>query len=554
MHIISQDIITHKIPATKGISEKLIKLAELTHTYKLGNSQNYLSDLFGQAELDKLEEGHSAIIATDVGTGKSTAILKIAAATHDSTAIYMLSNRKYCLIQHKRDYLKMIGKSVGSWDDDAVAGYDTGHVKFMTYQKLAKNGSCFKFPKGSIIVLDEIHYLLNDAVFSCDPMIIKSILHLNQSSTKRIYISATMDEVLDEIIMLESNFEETMPIESIFQNNERYQINNTLIDQIYMMPSNLEHLRFKFYPYSNIDKLSEYLNEHNKNGKKSLVFIRNKNRGEKLKEKLSDCEMVFSTDDEIPILSEISDHAEYSCGSLISTKILENGVSITDTKVDTIVIDEIDPIAFKQFLGRVRNNRDNPRKLTVIIPDYNLSELTQLYRQYYEKIKMIQKVIESPGYCMANNSLFSPYVYYDLINNAPIPNYLALKKFTNLYQYIGNIIEEENENPHAHIRSIQKLLYLPENIEDKQFLDYDDLAAFKTGVTEAYEAFVGSPMLKYDRDKLTKSLIKIVSDTNIYPKKITVVQLQLDKINDILACAGIKSEIQSLGETFVTVN
>lgn len=352
---------------------------------------------------------------------------------HDGTDIYILTNRKYCFTQQKREYLKLMGKSVSDWSDDAVIGYDTGSIKFMTYQKLAKKGSCYKFPKGSIIILDEIHYLLNDSVFSSEPMIIRSILHLNQLSTKRIYISATMDEVLDEIITLESRYNEPMPIESIFRNDKRYQINNTLIDQVYMMESSWEHICFQFYNYSDIDKLAEYLNENSQRGKKSLVFIRNKSRGEKLKEKLTDCEMVFSTDDEMPILSEISDNAAYSCGSLISTKVLENGVSIIDSKVDTIVIDEIDPATFKQFLGRVRNNRINPRKLTVIIPDYNLSELTQLHRQYYEKIKIIQTVINAPEYCMANSQTFAPYVYYDLISKSPVPNYLALKKLTNLH-------------------------------------------------------------------------------------------------------------------------
>ena len=548
--IVSENIIIHNMIPAKGISEKLRKLAEITPFFKSGKLKNYLSDLFGQAELDELELGYSAVISTDVGTGKSTAVLKTAAAIHYGTNIYIIMSRRYCLIQQKREYLRFIGKSISDWSDDAVVGYDTGNVKFMTYQKLAKKGGFYKFPKESVIVLDEIHYLFSDAVFSSDPMIIKSILHLNKSSTKRIYISATMDEVLDEIILLESKYAEPMSIESIFRNDERYKINNTFIDQIYIMESSWEHICFKFYNYSDIDKLAEYLNENSYCGKKSLIFIRNKNRGEKLKEKLTDCEMVFSTDDEMPILSEISDNAEYSCGSLISTKVLENGVSITDTKVDTIVIDEIDPIAFKQFLGRVRNNRANPRKLTVIIPDYNFSELMQLHRQYYEKIKVIQEVINNPEYCMANYHMFAPYVYYDLTSKSPVPNYLALKKFTNLYNYTNNLIEEEKVNPHAHIRSIQRLLYLPEVIGDKQFLNYDDMAAFKAGVTAAYEEFIKSPMLKYDRDRLAQLLIRVVSSTNIYPKKITGSQLQLDKINDILACAGIKSEIRSLGESF----
>lgn len=99
-----------------------------------------------------------------------------------------------------------------------------------------------------------------------------------------------------------------------------YKINKTLIDQIYLIENNREHLCLKFYHYSDIDELATYLNQNRTADKKPLVFIRNKNREEKLKEKLDDCEMVFSTDDEIPILSEISNCAEYSCDNLISPR------------------------------------------------------------------------------------------------------------------------------------------------------------------------------------------------------------------------------------------
>ncbi len=73
---------------------------------------------------------------------------------------------------------------------------------------------------------------------------------------------------------------------------------------------------------------------------------------------------------------------------------------------------------------------------------------------------------------------------------------------------------------------------------------------YKTGIQTAYDEFVSSPKLKTDRDKLAQDLIKVVSKTNIYPKKVTGNQIQVDKINDILACAGISAKIQSLGETF----
>ncbi len=547
--IVSEGIVEHDIPDNIKLSGKLKKFAELVKDCKVGEPKSYLSDYFGQEELDNLETGHSAVIASDVGTGKSTAIINTAFSMHGEN-IYIIANRRYCIIQLKREYLKLIGIAVSDWCDDAVIGYDTGNIRFMTYQKLAQKGSFYKLPENSIVVLDEIHYLLNDAVFSYEPEIIKNIIHANKNRTKRVYISATIDEVLDEIIMLESKCDEPAQIDEIFLNNDRYKINDTLIDQIYLIPNSYEHISLKFYNYSDIDMLADYLNANSENGRKSLIFVRNKNRGEALKEKLTDSEMVFATENGMPILSEISGNAEYSCSSLLATKILENGVSIVDSKVSTIVIDEVDSVTFRQFLGRVRNSRVNPRPLTVIIPDYTLSERIQYSRQCYQKINTINYVIKNTDYCMSSFQEYSPYVYYDRDDKAPKVNYLALQKLTNLNNYVKEFIDEEKTSPHAYIRSIQRLLFLPETIEDKQFLNYDDMYAFKTGIQTAYDEFVSSPKLKTNRDKLAQDLIKVVSKTNIYPKKITGNQIQVEKINDILAGAGISAKIQSLGETF----
>lgn len=549
MNIVSEGIIKHDIPNNIKLLEKLKKFAELVKDCKVGKPESYLSNYFGQEELDNLETGHSDVIASDVGTGKSTAIINTAFAMHGEN-IYIIANRRYCIIQLKREYLKLIGIAVSDWCDDAVIGYDTGNIRFMTYQKLAQKGSFYKLPENSIVVLDEIHYLLNDAVFSYEPEIIKNIIHANKNRTKRVYISATIDEILDEIIMFESKCDEPAQIDEIFLNNDKYKINNTLIDQIYLIPNSYEHISLKFYNYSDINMLADYLNANSENGGKSLVFVRNKNRGETLKEKLADFEMVFATENGMPILSEISGNAEYSCSSLLATKVLENGVSIVDSKIDTIVIDEIDSVTFRQFLGRVRNSRVNPRPLTVIIPDYTLSELIQYERQCYQKISTINYVIKDIDYCMSNFQKYLPYVYYDRDNKVSKVNYLAFKKLTNLNNHVNKLIDEEKTSPHAYIRSIQRLLFLPETIEDKQFLKYDDMYAFKTGIQTAYNEFVSSPKLKTDRDKLAQDLIKVVSKTNIYPKKITGNQIQVDKINDILAYADISAKIQSLGEAF----
>lgn len=508
--------------------------------YTIGNASTYFSEIFDSQTIKKLKNGQSILITAPVGCGKTTTLIQI--ATSIPNDVVFITNRKGCYLQLKRDILKAQGVNVKDWSEEAIKIANTNNIKVTTYQSLAHKDSLPRFCEGTLLILDECHYLLNDATFSFEPMRIKEMLFANRDKTKRIYMSATIDEVAPEIYHIERKDDNRLPYQG-------YDAPVSRIQCIYHMESDWNHLNFKFYEYSNLDKLAEYLNNASNDGIKSAIFVRNKEHGNVLKEKLKDSQFVFSSDEEKETLSNIAFNERFECNSLVATKVIENGVSINDDNIGIVVIEEIDHVSFMQFLGRIRTKRNNPRSITVLIPDYTPSELKQVLKQYNERLDRIKYVIDFPEKCMRNYEHYTPYIYYS--EDGSKANTLAFTKFMNLKKHIENLIEEEEQELyHAHIHSVLKMLNLPEEISDNQFLNYDDFAIFKTGVTSAYEEFISSPKLKEDRDLLAQKLISVVLSTNSYKKKITGNQLQLDKINDILHCAGIKESLYSLGEAF----
>ena len=50
-------------------------------------------------------------------------------------------------------------------------------------------------------------------------------------------------------------------------------------------------------------------------------------------------------------------------------------MSLHDDELNLIVVETLDPITLKQVIGRARVNRKNPREITVLIPDYSMTDI-----------------------------------------------------------------------------------------------------------------------------------------------------------------------------------
>lgn len=527
------------VPEVLRNRKNLSKMSRRIQTI-VGEKNEYLSSYFSHKDISEMDYGDSVLITTQVGSGKTIAIIDAITNVPIDNKVYYFTNRRSSVIQIKKDILKKMGENAKDWSEDAILRANTGHIQVKTYQSIASIDSRYIFEKNSIIILDEVQYLLNDSTFSYQPEIFIDKLKQAIETTKRIYVSATIDEVVPVIYDIEKKNDTVFNTELSIWDIE------THIIKIYAMASDWSHLNIKCYNYDNQEMLTQKLNEDSFNGKKSIVFVSSKERGLKYKELLENGDMVYASSPDRETLEDIEVNERFKQDSLISTKVLENGVSIVDDSIENIIIEEFDPVTFVQMLGRVRVNRKKPRNITVWVPNYTKADLNQFCNQLHVKLTTIKKVINNTEYCMRNYNNYTPFVYYSI--NGPRANILAYQKFSNLYIYLSKLIEDDNS--HAFLHSIIQLLELPNEIQDKQFLEYDDIATFKSGVSQAYNEFEKSSKLKANRDNLAKELIKIATQTNVYTKKITGSQIQLDRINEILKLAGINNQLQSLGETF----
>ena len=82
---------------------------------------------------------------------------------------------------------------------------------------------------------------------------------------------------------------------------------------------------------------------------------------------------------------------KFSDRNLITTKVAENGVSLHDDELNLIVVETLDPITLKQVIGRARVNRKNPREITVLIPDYSMTDIGNAIASAEQQMKMVKR-------------------------------------------------------------------------------------------------------------------------------------------------------------------
>ncbi len=394
-----------------------------------------------------------------------------------------------------------------------------------------------------ILICDECNCFAEDSTFTVYPQQMINFLHANLDNTKRIYITATPDDVLPAIWNIESLPDaEFCPLtkdnlQEVIRNN--LSKSETRIRHIYLMKANWDYLTFRIYDPANREVLIKYINDNCKNGNKSLIFINDIDSGAELQEQLNGSQHIYSDDDKRSELHEIAINEHFSSNSLITTKVAENGLSLHDDKLSMIAAETYDVIVLQQVIGRAKVNRRNPREITVLIPDYSLSQLGSIKGKLYMQLSDFMKAAKNPDFAMQYLPQPNPYIYYDAILKRPVVNDTGIK---HQLDYITNIIEEENIQPHAFVRRILSIYDKDiQNIESLS-ISYNVKTACIRRITEAWEAYKISEKNDEAVKELKESLKAACNETKAYPK-ILKSNIQLDTVNEILRFAGIHEKV-----------
>lgn len=179
----------------------VLRFLSLVSDFKVGSEKQYIGQVIDLNKIPNL--GESMIIAAPTGSGKTKAITKI--INNADVPVLYLINRIAPLLQFEKDYVKATKNIDVPMETIDIASMGE-NITVLTYQKFAEIAYQYK-GKECMIILDEVHCLLEDATFSVYPEKFIRYLKSNLNNTSRIYLTATPDAVSPGIAYVECTSE-----------------------------------------------------------------------------------------------------------------------------------------------------------------------------------------------------------------------------------------------------------------------------------------------------------------------------------------------------------
>lgn len=328
----------------------------------------YVSDVIAD-DFKLWRGGDSVFVETPTGTGKTTFILERLWPYFKSQGgeVLYLSNRFLLKEQIKVKIAEMQGLPTEDREWlEMVEEFDG--ITVMSYQKLQRRVKLadYRYDKARYlcVIFDEIHYLIEDAAFN--PETFYLLEFLRECTGINVFLSATMDEARD--IIIQRRYGNNVLWDTMRSKNEflsRCLVDNFVgrIHGVYPTIWFYEWSRRKGKNFS-VKYFTEYseitsLINSDLTGEKWLLFVSNKEKARVLLSSIrQDVKMICAEECDNEVIDDLTRKEKFSSKILITTKILDNGVTIKDSDLKHIVIDTISRTEFLQMLGRKREVGD----------------------------------------------------------------------------------------------------------------------------------------------------------------------------------------------------
>lgn len=350
--------------------------------------KKYISDAIGMETYGSWIDGEKIIINAPTGTGKTTFVLR-------ELLPYCRSRGKKMLILCNRRLLKQ------QYGFDLAEHHECYRelaecLDVLTYQALSERAGDYQalqkaLKEYDVIVCDEAHYFYGDSDF-------------NAYGTYSLLQQIVLACFFKCVIMITATFSEVKPLiettykqcvdKLIREGNrgvyfERYRYKNDIFDfQLWSDYSRMQCL----YTYDVETLAAEIASSE----KKSLVFIDDKQKAESFKKMLIGTGEVKDADvfllnaqvmderirDEV--IQALAVRHKVLPKVIITTSVLDNGISIHDEDVGNIVIATDSRVSFVQMVGRVRAESTRQCNLYIYPRDFRYYERRIL--QYEERM------------------------------------------------------------------------------------------------------------------------------------------------------------------------
>ena len=344
----------------------------------------YLSDVIGEAYQDW--GPRKIILSAPTGAGKTTFILKELLPYYKKNGwkLLILCNRRMLEEQYDASLATMY-ETFLEYDNVEIQSYQ--HFAHADEAEIARvqreyYGICF----------DECHYFVQDSDFNQETYGLWQVITKRFYSKQMIFISATIECMRPFIDQFKLDIEATTSM--------------TLIQDTYKQF--IDDGRYDIQPdYSYLDLIGvpnkqDLCKRIAADEGKALIFINDKEGAKKLKEMLLQCgleknEVRILNADELSRQDDLKDTLVYggclpeNTKVLITTSVLDNGVSLVDENITSVTVFTISKTDFVQMIGRVRKAQGSNRRIRL----YLVKRYYQELRSRKEELKIASDVIRT---------------------------------------------------------------------------------------------------------------------------------------------------------------
>ena len=446
----------------------------------------FLTDIINQQH--KLwQPGSTVIISAPTGFGKTFFILNVLLpyALQKEVEILYLCNRtaldqdlisKLCEMQGV-PYELMKNTRFAQFRGITVTTYQT------IQQQIGPDYDMSKIPFYHYVVADEIHYLACDSEFSAQVERFYEWF-MQCDYPVKIAISATIECALPYLLAEDKDWTECYAddILTIYTRKPRFLINAAVGRQEYLYHYKIQPLsrKYKVYVYDDLEDLVHEINA-DKSEDRWLIFTSDSSLAKSKLIKKLDCSaaLLTASNKQSATMENLIQNNRFSERVLVTTKVLDNGVSIHDTSVRKVVLDTTSKVDFLQMLGRRRYQLGEDVTLNLYIPrlsvnyfKYRLEQniLPALDLFTYDSTTLLSICLSSEG----GRDLISKY--FDCKRGHLVPNTIAKEELERKKLFYTKMIDKMSKNKNAFVEeqlswlecaSISKIIYLKEkNIAD----------------------------------------------------------------------------------------
>ena len=336
-------------------------------------------------------KGKKILISAPTGMGKTTFVVEtlLNDARMRGKKLIILCNRRLLRLQY---WYGAVKKFTDYSEIDKC-------VKILTYQEVAemikRQVSIKKFlDEYETVVCDEAHYFYADSDFNpLGTYVLLQELTGACATKSLIFMSATMDKVRPLIVQTIKNC-----LSRLSRTGRRTEIRD-MNEQIleYDFSTFADYARFQCACVPDWETLCQLLVE---SPKKSVIFVNDKKKGCVLAEqmiktgKIERMEIAVlnadNLDSDSEVIQELAICNRLRPKILITTAVLDNGVSIHDSEVGNVLIETESKIEFLQMLGRVRAELVDECKLYFVQRDKK--EFLNRKNQYEAELGALKKL------------------------------------------------------------------------------------------------------------------------------------------------------------------